>query len=207
MRESDTQSLKGEMDRLSDEGGEFSPEEERFTVNESDGEEDDGTESVPREEGSHITERNYKGKRWLLLCSALGLCLLVGVGYLFLKNEWLAVTSNQYEGDPQSSILAIPEDRLLVFHSFVIPFHEDKGFTYISFSISFNVPNKELKEEMIGKKSQLRGIIYDIVTQEINRIKKVPSLEVLKEVILRGVNTVLSSARVDEVYITKFVAV
>ena len=207
MGESDTQSSGSEMDVLGVEGDELVPDEERFTGNELDEEEDEGAESDPREEGSHATERKNKGRSWLLLCSSLGLCILVGVGYLFLKREWLTVTSNQNEGSPQYNRLAIPEDRLLVFPSFVIPFHENMGFAYISFSISFNVPNKELRREMMGGKGRLRGVIYDIVKQEINRIKEVPSLEVLKEVILRGVNTVLSSGRVDEVYITKFMAV
>ena len=197
----------GELDESADEESELIPEDEQFSGSELDEEEDEGAESIPREEGPHTTERKYKGKSWLLLCSALGLCILVGIGYLFLKRERLTVTSNQNNGNPQYNRLAIPQDRLLVFHSFVIPFHENKGFTYISFSISFNVPNKELKREMIGKKSHLRGVIYDTVTQEINRIKEVPSLEVLKEVILRGLNTVLSNRRVDEVYITKFMAV
>jgi flagellar basal body-associated protein FliL len=207
MRESDTQASGSKLDRMGIEGDEFILEQERFTGNELDEELDEKTESVPIDEGALSAGRGHKGKRWLLAWSAAGLCIVVGIGYLVLKRGRLPVTPNQNEGNPQYIRLAIPEDRLLVFHSFVIPLHENKDFAYISFSISFNVPNKEIKREMQGEKSHLRGIIYDTVTQEITRRKEVPSLEALKEVILSGVNTVLSSGKVDEAYITKFIAV
>ncbi|MBA7715303.1 hypothetical protein ES703_124344 [subsurface metagenome] len=114
---------------------------------------------------------------------------------------------NLKEETPQSNRLAIPEDQLLIFPSFVIPFKENKRFTYISLSISFNVPNKELKREMIEKKGQLRGIIYDMLREEIHKAKEIPPLKELKKCIIRGLNMTLSAGNVKEVYITKFLAV
>jgi flagellar basal body-associated protein FliL len=203
MRESDTQSPGYKMDGLDAERGESTPEEDQFTGNEL----DEKDEPTPEEEDSESSERNYKGKRWILLCIALGLCVLVGLGYLVTKRGRIHVISNQNEKAPQYNRLAIPEDQLLLFHSFIIPFHENKDFTYIAFSISFNVPNKGVRREMMEKKSQLRGMVYDILTQEINRVREVPPLEVLKQVILGGVNAVLSSGMVGEVYIIRFMAV
>jgi flagellar basal body-associated protein FliL len=69
------------------------------------------------------------------------------------------------------------------------------------------VPNEELKREMMEKKDQLRGIIYDILREEIYKAKEIPSLKKLKEFIIRGVNIALSTGKVNEVYITKFLAV
>ena len=69
------------------------------------------------------------------------------------------------------------------------------------------MPNKDLKREMIEKKNQLRGIIYDILRDEIHKAQEIPSLEKLKKFIIRGLNMTLSAANVNEVYITKFLAV
>ena len=103
--------------------------------------------------------------------------------------------------------LKIPEDQLLLFHSFVIPLKEKRGLTYISLSISFNVPNKELRQEIIKRKDQIRGIIYDVLREEINRIEEIPPLEKIKGFLTRRVNMALSAGKVNEVYITKFLAV
>lgn len=201
-----------ELDDSGDEKGELIPEGEEFTGEELDEEEheeggDEGGESIPEEESTPSTERKYRGKRWLSLYIALGLCILLGVGYLLMKGQIFFISSNQNKETPQNKRLAIPKDQLLLFHSLIIPFHENKNFTYISFNIYFNVPNKELRREMNEKENQLRGIIYDMLTGEINRVKEVPPLGTLKELILRGVNTALSTGKVDEIYITEFLAV
>ena len=132
---------------------------------------------------------------------------MIGIGYLYLKWKGSNIPLNQKEGTSQINRLAIPKDQLLIFHSFVIPFKENRGFTYISLSISFNVPNIELKREMIEKKGRLRGIIYDMLREEMNKVKEIPPLEKLKESITRGVNTALSAGKVNKVYITNFLAV
>jgi len=165
------------------------------------------SESIPEEEDSKSTGGKYREKKRLLLCIAIGLCLLIGIGYLYLRFKKSNMPFNLKEETPQSNRLAIPEDQLLIFPSFVIPFKENKRFTYISLSISFNVPNKELKREMIEKKGQLRGIIYDMLREEIHKAEEIPSLEKLKKCIIRGLNMTLSAGNVKEVYITKFLAV
>ena len=60
---------------------------------------------------------------------------------------------------------------------------------------------------MFKNKNQIKGIIYDLLKVEINKIKEVPSIEELKEFIIKGVNKVLSAGKVTEVYVTQFLAV
>ena len=203
---SDDQFSGTELDELGDEKGESNQ------VSGNELREEEG-ESIPEGEDPKSIRGKLREKKRLLLCIGIGLCLLIGTGYLYLKNKKYEIVFYQKEVNqkkeeaPQFNRLPIPKDQLLIFHSFVVPFKESKRFTYISLSIYFNVPNKELRREMIEKKDLLRGIIYDILREEINKIKEIPSLEKLKEFTIRGVNMGLSAGKVNEVYITKFLAV
>ena len=209
-------------DELDEPGGEESesiPEEKRFSGLELD---ELDVPPIPEEEDSKSIERKFgekkklslcvaiglcRDKQRLLLCIAIGLCLLIGIGYLYLKWKKSNTPFNQKEGTSLFDKLAIPKDQLLIFNSFIIPFKENKQFTYISLSISFYLPNKELRREMIEKKGQLRGIIYDILREEINKAKEIPPLKELKKFVIRGLNTALSTGKASEVYITKFLLV
>jgi len=177
---------------------------EQFSGNELDELVDEGTESILEEGNSKGIWAKHRGKKGVSLFIALGLCLLIGIGYFYLKEK--AYDIQQEEETTQLHRLKIPEDQLLLFHSFVIPLKK-KGFTYIYLSISFNVPNKELREEIIAKKEQLRGVIYDILREEINKTEEMPPLEKIKSFLTRRVNMALSVGKVNEIYITKFLAV
>ena len=161
--------------------------------------------SIPEEEKSKSSWAKYRGKKRFSLFIALGLFLLIGIGYLYLKEK--AFDIPQEEETTQLHRLKIPKDQLLLFHSFVIPLEEKKGLTYISLSISFNVPNKELRQEIVAKKEQLRFIMYDILREEINKIEEIPPLQTIKSFLTRRVNMALSAGKVNKVYITKFLAV
>ena len=149
--------------------------------------------------------KDHRENKRITLFIALGLCLLIGIGYLYLKEKVFDIL--QEKETTQLHGLKKPEDQLLLFHSFVIPLKEKKDLTYISLSISFNVPNKELRQEIIEKKELLRGIMYDILREEINRIEEIPPLEKIKCFLTKRVNMALSAGKVNEVYITKFLAV
>jgi len=194
-----------ELDESIDEGAESIPEEGEVSGNELDESIDKENESIPEGENSKGIWAKYRGKKRLSLFIALGLCLLIGIGYLYLKEKVFDIL--QKEETTQLNGLKIPEDQLLLFHSFVIPLKEKKGLTYISLSISFNVPNKELRREIIAKKEQLRGSMYDILRKEINRIEEIPPLEKIKGFLSKRVNMALSAGKVNEIYITKFLAV
>ena len=55
-------------------------------------------------------------------------------------------------------------------------------------------------------KDRLRGRLYDILKEEINRFKEVPSMEDLKGPIKRGIDEALANEKVKEVYIDQFLA-
>jgi flagellar basal body-associated protein FliL len=182
-------------------------EEEQFSGDELDESDDIETKPIPEEKNADQPDRRGRGKRGLWLVSAIGLCVLIGIGYLYLKEEKSKGLPRQNSETVPVARISIPGEQLLLFDSFIIPIPENREFTYISLSISFNLPNKEIKREMTEKKKELRGIIYDILAEEIGKRKQVPPLESLKKLIIGGVNSALSTGEVHEVYVTKFLAV
>jgi flagellar basal body-associated protein FliL len=201
---------EGNNDRVSGDELDEPGEERRESVPE-DGQvsgDEEQRESVPEDEGPKGIWERYRGKTRLSLFIAIGLCLLTGIGYLYLKGRVSNITVDKGGKISQFARLGIPKDQLLIFPSFVIPLiKENRKFTYISLSIYFNLPNKEIMGEMIEKKGELRGIIYDILREKINKTEKVPSMPELKGFIVRGVNAALSAGKVNEIYITKYLAV
>lgn len=183
------------------------PEEEEFSGDELDESDDTETKPIPGEKKAHQSDRRGSGKKGLWAVSAIGLCVLVGIGYLYPKEEKSKGLPGQNSETVPIARISIPEERVLLFDSFIIPIPENTEFTYISLSISFKLPNKEINRQMTEKKKELRGIIYDILTEEISKRKEVPPLESLKKLIIGGVNSALSTGEVHEVYVTKFLAV
>lgn len=143
----------------------------------------------------------FKKKRKLSIFLAIGLLLLAGIGCLYglnTKKETPAVDNFT------ASALATQSPE---FDLFVIPLKAHDKFTYISLSISFDLANDELNREVIEKKVLLRGIIYDILNQEINRVNEIPPVEDLKKFIIKEVNHVLANGAVNRAYIMDFLAV
>ena len=142
-----------------------------------------------------------KGKKKLFLFFVTGICLLAGGVYYFSQNK------NEKEIASRAKTFPISHDQSFILDSFIIPFKGNQRITYISLNISFKLSNRELMEEMLEKKGQLRGIIYDILGEEINKVKDAPSIQKLKELIIRGVNKVLAAGEVSEAIITDFMPV
>ena len=110
------------------------------------------------------------------------------------KNVWI----------PQIKWFRIQNYKSIKFEPFIIPFREHGKFTYISLSICFELPNKELMDEMIEKNNWIRGIVYNILTDNIYVLENVSSLMKLKQFIIKGVNKVLKAGKVDKAFITDF---
>ena len=184
-------------------------EEERLFEGKPDVAREEKTEPVPQEETLRPRERRQKGGRRIVASVAIGVIALIGIGagYFYLKQEKTAVPPNQGRGPGQTVSVSIPHEEVLVLEPFVIPAEGNKNFTYVFLSISMKLPNKEIKREVTEKKRPLRGIIYDTLAREIANTKEVPPLETLKEFIIRGVNGALSSGKISEVFISKFLAV
>ncbi|HUT71834.1 MAG TPA: hypothetical protein VMW89_14265 [Desulfatiglandales bacterium] len=183
--------------------------EEQISEEEPDVAGEEETESIPQEKNLRPRERRQKGGRRIVASVAIGLIVLIGIaaGYLYLKQEKIAVSPNQGRGPGQSASVSISHEEVLVLEPFVIPAEGNKNFTYVFLSISMKLPNKEVKREVTEKERSLRGIIYDTLAREIADTKEVPPLETLKEFIIRGVNGALSSGKISEVFISKFLAV
>ena len=98
----------------------------------------------------------------------------------------------------------VQSDRSIKFDSFIIPFEEHNRFTYISLSISFDLPNKDLKDEIDKKNTLIRGIIYKTLNKNIKILTTVSSLEKLKRLIIHKVNGVLAGGKINEAIITDF---
>ncbi len=141
----------------------------------------------------------YKRKRKLFIAAAIGLCLLTGAGYLSLQNK--------KEKAPQAIKLPVMAGRSLVFDSFVIPFRDNDKFAYLSLDIVFRLMDSAIAEEMTVKRELLRGVIYDLLREEVNKTGKLPPVDKLKKYILEGVNNALSTGKVKEAYIVDFLAV
>jgi flagellar basal body-associated protein FliL len=143
--------------------------------------------------------KKHVWKKKAFFIFVMGTLVLAGLSlYLFLKtgleNVWI----------PQLKWFPIQNSKSIKFEPFIIPFREQGKFTYISLSISFELPNKELMDEMIEKNNWIRGIIYDILSDNIYVLENVSSLMKLKKFIINGVNNVLSSGKVDKAMITEF---
>jgi flagellar basal body-associated protein FliL len=151
-------------------------------------------------------KREKRGKRVVAGVAIVLIALLgIGAGYLHVKRERIAGSPNQGTKS-QSVSIAIPQEEILTLDSFVIPAEENMDVTYVFLSISIELPNKEVKWEVTEKERSLRGIIYDTLVREIANRKEIPPLERFKEIIARGVNGALSTGRVNQVFIGKFLA-
>jgi flagellar basal body-associated protein FliL len=166
-------------------------------------------ESEDKEKKAFFQKKNTKDKpkkhvwkKKAFFCFVAGLFVLVGLSlYPLLKNRqenvWI----------PQLKWFLIQDSKSIKFEPFIIPFREHGKFTYISLSISFELPNKELMDEMIEKNNLIRGIIYNILSENIYVLENVSSLMKLKKLIINNVNNVITAGKVDKAIITDFSAV
>lgn len=105
---------------------------------------------------------------------------------------------------PKLKWFPVQNAETIKFEPFIIPFREHGKFTYISLSISFELPNKELMDEMIEKNNWIRGIIYNILSENIYILENISSLMKLKKNIINSLNNVLTAGKVDKAFITEF---
>lgn len=199
---------------------------------ESDKSQDDKDKSSLKINFFHRIYGLFKSKKKLVLYGVAGLCLFLSTGTIYLKwggingsldkktvdhhdkfnnSNKVKIHINQSEGDNKKMNVQgnTPEDQknqLLSFNSFIIPLKEQKK-TYISINISFDVHDKTLRQMMTEKSSWIRGLIYDILREEVNVNKEIPLLESLKIAIVEGIIAALPDIKIDKVYITQFLAI
>ncbi len=131
---------------------------------------------------------------------------LVGGTLVFIGLSLYPLLKNRKENVwiPNLKWFPVQSSKMIKFEPFIIPFREHGKFTYISLSISFELPNKELMDEMIEKNNWIRGIIYNILSENIYVLENVSSLMKLKQFIINSVNNILTDGKVDKAFITDF---
>jgi flagellar basal body-associated protein FliL len=180
---------------------------EQFSGHTLDDMAEEGVRTTSEENDREGHESLDKGKRRVWVYGALGvLCLLVGGGFLYRERAKPVTGSHQIQREPSIANEASTGDHVLAFDPFVIPLKSSGQYTYLLLSISFKLPNRQLKREISGVKEQIRGILYDALKEEINKKGDIPSLQELKEFLADGLSTVLYKEKGDGIYITKFLA-
>lgn len=164
-------------------------------------------EPTPRQQSALQRQKTHGARRWPWVVSAVLLCVLAGIGFLYIKQRTPKQAPYHERESPAAVRASVPQEPVVSFDSFVIPVSGNRKFTYIFLSISLKLPNKEVKRVMIERKSQLRGIIYEILAGEIRKSRELPPLDHLKGLIIRAVQGSLPTGYLGEVYITKFLAV
>jgi flagellar basal body-associated protein FliL len=167
---------------------------------------DDLVESEDKEKKAFSQKKNIRNKPkkhvWKkkgFFFFVTGTLLLAGLSlYPILKNR------SDHAWIPQLKWFSIQNSKSIKFEPFIIPFREHGKFTYISLSISFELPNKELMDEMIEKNNWIRGIIYNSLCENIYVLENVASLMKLKKFIVNNVNNILTAGKVDNAIITDF---
>lgn len=185
------------------------PAEEQEKMDEVPGDEPDGPgdeESTPG--GAVGLDRDEsmaeKSRKKLYIFVAAGLVALSAVSYFALQQMGFLHKKDMPLRDERTEIQG--PDRV-TFDSFIIPFERDSGFAYLCLSISCELPNKEIKEEMEGKREWLRGVIYDSIRRHMMSATPSPSPEDLKALIKEDLRGILAPQELMEVYIIHFLAV
>ncbi len=151
--------------------------------------------------------RNYGAKSKFLLVIAIGVSLFLGIGYIYVKPNNLKLNNEKSDLVSGKDNYYAKKGESVTFDPFIVPFKNNTRFTYISLSIVISLPNNEVRNEMTRKRDRIRGILYDMFIEEVNRENKIPPIDHLKKSIIRTVNRVLSVGVVKEVFVTQFLAV
>ncbi len=176
-------------------------QEEKFTGNDPDlsGGKKEETAS---EQHARFTDKKNKFKRNITGLVILAICLASLTTYSVIHKE-PEVKDIKVQ---QEKISATVKDRSLVY-PFIVPFEHTAEYTYILVEVTFDVPDKKLYGEMTEKQNRIREAIYDILLNEVERTKAIPSPAEIKKHIYMEVNALLKNGNIKDVFVTKFIAV
>ena len=142
------------------------------------------------------------GKKILfLIAAAAGFCTVAVIFYIY----W-GKTIPENKKAPIAIRIPMEQDRLVELNSFVIP-NSAKNFDYLTFNVSFKIKEGKQNKEMEMNRDLLRGKLYDLLQSHINQQMHIPSIEIIKDIIERGVNGTLTEGNIDGLYITKFIVI
>ena len=172
---------------------------EKFNGNELDDTdvEEVSTTDTEADSVNSVPQEPKKRNRLLLTCILTVFVLVISA--IFIVKPFQG-KKNITEVVPE----AIPEVQLIKFDSFVIPYKGRKNYSYISLSASFYLQQEPVRLEIDEKRHLLRGTIYELIRKQTQKTGWDPSLQKLKNLILKAVNRELSAGKVDELYITHY---
>ena len=154
------------------------------------------------EDPARIPDKKNKFTRYIVGMVVLTTCLAALIIYS-VYNKGPEVKDIKVK---QEEVSAVIEDRSLVC-SFIIPFEHTGEYTYLIVEVTFDVPDKNLHGEITEKQDRIRTIIYNILLNEVERTKAIPSPAEIKKHINREVNAVLKNGKINGVFVTRFMAV
>jgi flagellar basal body-associated protein FliL len=155
-------------------------------------------------------QKKGKKKRGKKLFLDKKVFLLAGITLLFsCVGAYLLTAWFKTEEIKESEVerFAIIQNPPLAFSPFIIPYPPGRDFTYASLSLSFMVSERRLRNELIERMEELRGIIYESLWERFQQGGEAQTPENLKSLILEEVNRALFSGKVTEVYIDHFISV
>lgn len=106
----------------------------------------------------------------------------------------------------QVSETVIPSRTVVAFENFLIPIEGKPRHSLISLSFALQVPNGIAGREIEERMSEIRGFIYDTLREDFEGSEGIPSLLQAKNGISRAVGLVFPGLRVDDVFISRFLA-
>jgi flagellar basal body-associated protein FliL len=186
------------------------PDPDQFSGSELDDTEEQDVAPDPAVEEIYVDTNKRKNHRRLFFLG-MGACVCTILASLcwFLFASYRGTDEKQSNRPQGNGVvrMSINTDQTVYYNSFIIPTEKHETFTYISFSISFKLLNHNVKREMVKRRYQLRGIIYDTLQKRIDAEKTVPTIEQLKQEVAKIVNSALSAGSIDDAYVTDFLAV
>jgi len=148
----------------------------------------------PAPEHPKGNDGNGPGKnRWLLVLLLTGGILgLAGAGYFYLQGTVLEKMPRGSKGLTDSVIRRpVPKQRGLDLRSFIIPLDGRSSATYLSLNVTIEAGEEVLAKKMIAKKRLLRGLIYDILRETVNRSPNLPGVKELEGLVKERVSRIL----------------
>ncbi len=171
-------------------------------------------EMIPQEE-SESEEVAEKGKNWVIYPAVLVMLVAVGGVAFFLVNSFMnrpvekLAVSQPVSAQPERAmgagveVLRGPQDVLVEFEPFVIPYPSNSSKTYVYLKVSIQVADKGAYSLIEANKPLCRGIIYDIVKREIARKGQTIAFSgELENSVTNELRMIISGAGIKRVYFT-----
>lgn len=178
-------------------------DDKKISGNELD--DDDRGETVEIENADSrvsTTESTEKKSLWKKRAVILFAFVCLGITAVLSFNAWVVLPKEEPQ---KTAVIQVKRqaESLLKIDSFVIPY-DKSNFSYVSLSVSFQVAENSLRNEIINKERFIRDKIYELLLTYFNQTAEIPTPEPVKDLIAKEVNGALSKGEVNKLYLTQF---